>query len=86
MILEPLFSFLLVGQVFSLSSHKLSYSGRQSQYNDLIVESNIDKKVNVTAFVMSRCPDAVFCERSLKPVLEQVGNLVDFKTEVRTFH
>ncbi|KAI8852197.1 hypothetical protein BC829DRAFT_373785 [Chytridium lagenaria] len=39
------------------------------------------KKVAVTAFVMSKCPDAVFCESHLAQVFDRVGDLVDFKTE-----
>ncbi|KAJ3090158.1 hypothetical protein HDU96_003523, partial [Phlyctochytrium bullatum] len=40
-------------------------------------------KVPVTAFVMSKCPDAVFCEAHLEKVFEEVGHIVEFTTQVR---
>ncbi|KAJ3417084.1 hypothetical protein HDV05_006943 [Chytridiales sp. JEL 0842] len=39
------------------------------------------QKVNVTAFVMSICPDAVFCEDTLKEVLPKVEGIVNFQTD-----
>jgi hypothetical protein len=40
------------------------------------------QKVNMTAFVMSICPDAVACEDTIKEVLKAVSEIVDFRTDV----
>ncbi|KAJ3100942.1 hypothetical protein HDU97_001826 [Phlyctochytrium planicorne] len=54
-------------------------SDLESNTPDAVLKS--PQKVPVTAFVMSKCPDAVFCERHLAGVLDQVGDIVDFKTQ-----
>lgn len=38
-------------------------------------------RVNLTLFVASKCPDAPRCETFLRPVLQEVGSLVDLQLE-----
>ncbi|KAJ3194256.1 hypothetical protein HK101_003142 [Irineochytrium annulatum] len=80
-----LFLPLVVITLTVLSLLRLHHIRSIERDNDTVDEGTQtgepEGKVALTAFVMSKCPDAVYCENAMADVLAKVGSLVDFKTE-----
>jgi hypothetical protein len=85
----------LLGLIFTLiltAIVYLSLMNHSQDADDLIIVPNpeetghkyIGGKVNLTAFVMSKCPDAVYCEQSVSRILKSYSGLseiIHFETQ-----